>query len=155
MRRQWNAVPAVARPIADAADDAVLAAGARDAEAFESAIARLAAGDPAQVGLLLGTVTRHALEEGHPDGLDSSDVQDTLTAVVTGAREWQAAVDPQVVLLLLAGALGVHEPDPDEPPLPADVSARHGVLLVAHLVDPATFAARLERAATELAQHAE
>jgi len=148
-------VPASARPIADAADDAVVAAGARDAEAFEGAIARLSGADPAQVGLLLGTVVRHALEEGHPDGLDSSDVRDTLAAVVTGAREWQAAVDPQIVLLLLAGALGVHEPDPDEPALKADVSARHGVLLVAHLVDPATFATRLERAATELAQHAE
>ncbi|SNS69417.1 hypothetical protein SAMN05421812_101441 [Asanoa hainanensis] len=148
-------MPAAARPIADAADDAVTAAGERDAEAFESAIARLSGVDPAQVGLLLGTVVRHALEEGNPDGLDSSDVRDTLTAVVTGAREWQADVDPQVVLLLLAGALGVHEPDPDEPALKADVSARHGVLLAAHLVDPATFAARLERAATELAQHAE
>lgn len=148
-------MPAVARPIADAADDAVVAAGARDAAGLDAAVARLAAYDPAQVGLLLGTVVRHALEEGHPDGLGSDDVRETLKAAVTGAREWQSGVDPQVVLLLLAGALGVHEPDPDEPPLRADVAARHGVLLVAHLVDPATFAARLERAATELAQHAE
>jgi hypothetical protein len=148
-------VPATARPIADAADDAVLAAGAQDAPAFDAAIGRLAGYDPAQVGLLLGTVVRHALEEGHPDGLDSDDVRDTLAAVVTGALQWQDAVDPQMVLLQLAGALGVHEPDPDEPSIKADVAARHGVLLVAQLVDPGTFAARLERAATELAQHAE
>lgn len=148
-------MPAAARPIADAADDAVLAAGERDAPAFEAAIGRLAGHDPAQVGLLLGTVVRHALEDRHPDGLDSADVRDTLAAVVTGARDWPGAIDPHLVLLLLAGALGVHEPDPDEPPVKADVAARHGVLLVAHLVDPGTFAARLERAATELAQHAE
>ncbi|GAA1883056.1 hypothetical protein GCM10009687_59220 [Asanoa iriomotensis] len=148
-------MPAVARPIADAADDAVVAAGTRDAEALDGAVARLAAYDPAQVGLLLGTVVRHALEEANPDGLSSDDVRETLKAAVTDARQWRGDVDPQVVLLLLAGALGVHEPDPDEPPVKADVSARHGALLVAHLVDPATFAARLERAATELAQHAE
>jgi len=148
-------VPAAARPIADAADDAVVAAGEQDAPAFDAAIGRLAGYDPAQVGLLIGTVVRHALEERHPDGLDSDDVRATLAAVVTGAQAWQGGIDPQIVLLLLAGALGVHEPDPDEPPVKADISARHGVLLVAHLVDPGTFAARLERAATELAQHAE
>ena len=148
-------MPAVARPIADAADDAVVAAGARDAAELDAAVARLAAYDPAQVGLLPGTVARHALEEVHPDGLDSDDVRETLKAAVTSGREWRSDVDPQVVLLLLAEALGVHEADPDERPLKADVRARHGVLLVAYLVDPATFAARLERAATELAQHAE
>ncbi|GIF74023.1 hypothetical protein Asi02nite_35410 [Asanoa siamensis] len=148
-------MPAVARPIADAAADAVTAAGDQDAAGFEAAVARLAAYDPAQTGLLLGTVVRHALEEGHPDGLASDDIRDTLAAVVTGARAWQPEVDPQVVLLLLAGALGVLETDPDEAPVKPDVAARHATLLVAHLVAPATFAARLERAATELAEHAE
>ena len=152
---RWTQVPAVARPIADAADEAVGAAAEHDRGAFDGAVARLAAYDMAQVGLLLGTVVRHALEQRHPDGLDSDDVRDTLTAVVAGAREWLDAVDPQVVLLLLAGALGVLDPDPDERPVKADVSARHAVLLVVHLVDPATFAARLERAARELAQNAE
>ncbi|MEV4621512.1 hypothetical protein AB0J74_22730 [Asanoa sp. NPDC049573] len=145
----------MARPIADAAVDAVDAAGARDRAAFEAAVGRLAGFDVAQVGLLLGTVVRQALEEGHPDGLDSDDVRDTLAGVVKQATEWVDAVDPQVVLMLLAGALGVLETDPDERPVRADVSARHAVLLVAHLVDPAAFAARLERAARELAQNAE
>jgi len=145
----------VARPIADAAADAVEAAAERDREAFDTAVGRLAGFDVAQVGLLLGTVVRHALEERHPDGLDSDDVRDTLTAVVSRALEWLDTVDPQVVLLLLAGALGVHEPDPDDPPVKADVSARHAVLLVAHLVDAGGFATRLERAARELAQNAE
>jgi hypothetical protein len=148
-------VPAAARPIADAADDAVAAAGARDVPAFEAAVGRLAGYDPVQVGLLLGTVVRHALEEAHPDGLASDDVRVTLTAAVADARAWQGGVDPRVFLVQLAGALGVHEPDPDEPPAKPDVAARHAALLVAHLVPPGTFAARLERAATELAQHAE
>ncbi|MDG4825823.1 hypothetical protein O7635_28585 [Asanoa sp. WMMD1127] len=145
----------MARPIADAAEEAVSAAGALDAPSFASAVARLGTYDPAQVGLLLGTVVRHALESGHPDGLGSDDIRDTLTAVVTDARQWQTDLDPQVFLLLLAGALGVHEPDPDDPPVEPDVSARHAVLLVTHLVEPAAFPARLEAAATELAQHAE
>jgi hypothetical protein len=145
----------VARPIADAAADAVDAAAERDRDAFDAAVGRLAGFDVAQVGLLLGTVVRHALEEGHPDGLDSDDVRDTLTAVVRQALEWVDAVDPQIVLLLLAGALGVLEPDPDGRPVKPDVSARHAVLLVTHLVDPGGFPRRLERAARELAQNAE
>jgi hypothetical protein len=145
----------VARPIADAAADAVEAAAERDRIAFDAAVGRLAGFDVAQVGLLLGTVVRHALEERHPDGLDSDDVRETLTAVVGQALKWLDAIDPQVVLLLLAGALGVLETDPDERPVKADVSARHAVLLVTHLVDTGGFPPRLERAARELAQNAE
>ena len=92
----WTSVPPVARPIADAATDAVAAAGERDAAAFDSAVTRLAGCDQAQAGLLLGTVVRQALEEAHPDGLGSDDVRDLLTAAVVAAREWQAGVDPNV-----------------------------------------------------------
>jgi hypothetical protein len=153
--RRWVSVPPAARPIADAADDAVGAAQARTGDEFDAAVARLSSHDQAQVGLLLGTVVRHALEETHPDGLGSDDVRDVLAAAVRDARPWQPEIDPHEILVLLAGALGVHEPDPDGPAPKAEVAARHAALLVAHLVPPGSFAGRLEGAARELAQNAE
>jgi hypothetical protein len=41
-------------------------------------------------------------------------------------------VDPHVVLILLAGALGVH--DDEEPPVQPAALARHSALLIAHLL---------------------
>jgi hypothetical protein len=54
---------------------------------------------------------------------------------VRSSAAWQPGVDPHVVLLLLAGALGVSEEDGAPPPEP-DVSARHAALLLAHLLGP-------------------
>jgi hypothetical protein len=129
MTQTWRALPAPARPIAAAADEAVRAVRDQDAEAFETAVDALAALDPAQVGLVLGTAIRLLLERAHPDGLDSDDVRAALERCVRGAA-WVSEVDPQVVLILLAGALGVHPGDEVVPPPPA-VLARHAALLFA------------------------
>jgi hypothetical protein len=61
-------------------------------------------------------------------------------------------VDPHVFLLLLAGALGVADPDADGPPVKPDVSARHAALLLAHLLDARPCEGYLDRAAGELAR---
>jgi len=141
---RFAGLPPVARPIAAAADDAVRAAGAGDAAALDGAVAVLARFDPAQVGLLLGTVVRLALEERHPDGIGADEVRGLLTEVGT-------AGDPRVFLALVAGALGVHPADEAPPPRP-DVQARHAALLVAHLLGGRPFAPALERAAREIAR---
>lgn len=130
----WRHLPGPARPIAAAVSAAVLAAGERDGEAFSDAVADLAALDPAQLGLVLGTSVRLLMEELHPDGLDADDVRAVLAGSVHASAQWQAEVDPQVMLLLLAGALGVYEPDGQEAAPKPDVVARHGALLVTHLV---------------------
>ncbi|MGX6606238.1 hypothetical protein ACWKSP_29560 [Micromonosporaceae bacterium Da 78-11] len=135
MDQNWRHLPAPARPIAAAAATAVAAAQARDGDALETAVADLAALDPGQSGLILGTTVRLLLEAGHPDGLTGDDVRDVLERCVRGAVPWQSEVDPHVVLLLLAGALGVLEDDGTPAPKP-DVLARHAALLMADLLGP-------------------
>ena len=134
MTNQWRHLPAPARPIAAAADAAVVAARDHDAEALTSAVHELAALDQAQTGLILGTTVRLLLELTHPDGLDGDDIRAVLEQSVRAAAIWQPEVDPHVMLVLLAGALGVHD---DEDPAPkADALARHSALLIAHLLGP-------------------
>ncbi len=127
----WRHLPAPARPIAAATDAAVMAAREHDAEALASAVSEMAGLDQAQAGLILGTTVRLLLELSHPDGLDGDDIRAVLEQSVRSAA-WQPEVDPHVVLLLLAGALGVH--DDEEPAVPPEALARHSTLLVAHLL---------------------
>ena len=89
----WRHLPAAARPIAAAADAAVTAARDRDGEAMDAAVGDLAALDPAQVGLILGTTVRLLLEDQHPDGLTGDDIRAVLQSCVRGAAEWQPDVD--------------------------------------------------------------
>lgn len=148
----WRHLPAPAREIAETATDAVRAAQARDAEAYAPAVERLAAAD--RSGLVLGGVVRLLLEEGHPDGLDGDDVRQVLEQCVRSAASWWPDVDPHVLLVLLAGALGVYDPGDDEnPPDPAAI-ARHAPLLVADLlaVTGRPFAEYLTAAFAEVAR---
>ncbi|MGC5017577.1 hypothetical protein [Micromonospora sp. DT47] len=128
----WRHLPAPAREIALAATEAVDAAKDRDDEAYEAAVARLAAAE--RSGLVLGAVVRLLLEETHPDGLDGDDVRRVLEQCVRSAAGWRPDVSPHVVLVLLAGALGVYNPgEDDSPPDPAAI-ARHAPLLVTDLI---------------------
>lgn len=128
----WRHLPAPAREIAVAGTAAVAAAAARDAGAYEAAVDRLTGVDRA--GLVLGGVVRLLLEETHPDGLDGDDVRQVLERCVRDVAAWRPDVDPHVLLVLLASALGVYDPgDDDAPPDPATV-ARHAPLLVADLL---------------------
>ncbi|MFD2766726.1 hypothetical protein [Micromonospora eburnea] len=132
MTTTWRHLPASAREIAGAATEAVAAARDRDVEAYGPAVDRLTAADRA--GLVLGGVVRLLLEETHPDGLAGDDVRQVLERCVRSAAQWRPDVDPHVLLVLLAGALGVYDPgDDDAPPDPAAI-ARHAPLLVADLL---------------------
>ena len=150
MSGPWRHLPVPARPIAAAASDAVAAARQRDVEAFAHAIGVLGALDAAQVGLVLGTAMRLIMEDLHPDGLDGDDVRQVLTDSVRSAAAWQADVDPHVLLIVIAGALGVHDRDEqNEPPKP-DVLARHAALLLDHLLGSRPLDGYLNRAAYEI-----
>jgi hypothetical protein len=129
MTESWRHLPAPARPIAAAGSAAVAAVRANDTEALDEATVTLAALDPAQTGLVLGTTVRLLLEDGHPDGLTADDVRATLTSCV---RSWPDA-DPQVLLWLLAGALGVLEEDGSPGPKPGAL-ARHAAVVIADLL---------------------
>ena len=108
-----------------------MAARERDPQALAAAVGELAAQDQAQLGLVLGTTVRLLLELTHPDGLDGDDIRTVLEQSVRSAIGWQPEVDPHVMLVLLAGALGVHD---DEPAVKPDALARHSTLLIAHLL---------------------
>jgi len=133
MTQNWRHLPAPARPIAAAAVAAVAAARNRNGDALAEAAGDLAALDAGQVGLILGTTVRVVLEEMHPDGLDGDDVRNILEHCVRTAVDWQADIDPHVVFLLLAGALGVQDESAEPPPKP-EVLARHAAVLMADLL---------------------
>ena len=150
MTNQWRHLPAPARPIAAATDAAVTAARDHDVEALTSAVGELAAVDQAQAGLILGTTVRLLLELSHPDGLDGDDIRTVLEQSVRSAATWQPEVDPHLMLILLAGALGVH--DDEEPPMKPDALARHSTLLIAHLLGERPLPPVLTRALSEIEQ---
>jgi hypothetical protein len=131
--RTFRELPGPARVIAETTTTAVTAAWARDRPAFEEAAGQLALLDPEQVGIVLGAVVRSLLEDLHQDGLTGDDIRNVLERCARSALEWCPRVDPDVLLVLLAGALGVH-PDQDESPPPAGTAvAWHAPLLVADL----------------------
>ncbi|WBB65987.1 hypothetical protein [Micromonospora sp. WMMD812] len=132
MTTAWRRLPASAREIAVTATEAVTAAQHRDSEAYDEVVTRL--GTVERSGLVLGAVVRLLLEESHPDGLDGDDVRQVLERCVRAAAPWRPDVDPHVLLVLLAGALGVYDPDADETPPDPPAIARHAPLLVADLL---------------------
>jgi hypothetical protein len=144
----------VPRAIAAAASAAVAAAGAQDALTFPSSAERLAALDREQVGLVLGAVVRSLLEEAHPGGLTGEDMHDLL-ARCAAASVWFPAFDANVLLVLLAGSLGIH-PDDDEPrPVSALEMGCHAPLLISTLLSRSPSSrldAHLDAAFSEIAR---
>ncbi|MET8140755.1 hypothetical protein ABZU32_10640 [Sphaerisporangium sp. NPDC005288] len=130
----WRHLPKPARAVAEAAEGAVEAARARDLPAFERAAAALAALDSEHVALVLGTVTRTLLEDLHPGGLTADDVRALVGRCAREAAGWFPAVDADVLVMLVAGALGVHQPQAEAFPLDGEVVARHATLLVTDLL---------------------
>lgn len=139
-----NALPAAARAISAATTDAVTAARSQDVLAFDEATDRLAAADPEQVRVVLGVVVRALLEDLHPDGVASDDLLELIKSCVRTSFGWYPAVDVQVLIVVLTGSLGVHEPD-DEPRrvTPLEV-ARHAPLFIAELLAAPGSAARTD-----------
>lgn len=135
MSGTWRHLPAPARAMAGGVSRAVAAAQQRDRDAYAEAVSQLGAMDPAQVSLVLGATVRLLLEQRHPDGLAGEDVGAVLRRCVRGAAAWQPDVDPHLILVLLAGALGVHDPDTEVPPVGPGVLAGHAALVVADLLD--------------------
>ncbi|GAA5055230.1 hypothetical protein HNP84_006181 [Thermocatellispora tengchongensis] len=134
----WRDLPEPARGIAGAVHEAVKAAMARDHEAYGEAVARLAAADPAQSGLVMGAMVRMLLENLHHGGIASDDVRAVLDRVAGQTARWLPAetlrVDVTALVLMLSGALGVHPGAEEAPPLSPRDTAAYGPLLVADLL---------------------
>lgn len=144
-----GAMPAAARAISAAVTDAV--AGVGDAGAFSEAVGRLSTSDPQRVSLVLGGAVRALLEERHPDGMDGEDIRAVLTRCTVAGHAWESGVDPEVLLVVLAGALGLSDPD-DQPVVAPAAVARNAVLLTADLLGPRPLAPYLTAALAELAR---
>ncbi|MEV0271109.1 hypothetical protein AB0H43_20190 [Hamadaea sp. NPDC050747] len=128
-------LPPAARSMAAAASAAVAAARAADADELRTAAADLAAFDPSAVGPLLGDVLRMLLEETHPDGLDADDLRAVLETTTKAALAWLPEADPEVLLVILAGALGVHPEEADGIARPgARAVALHAPVMIADLL---------------------
>ncbi len=127
-------LPAAAQAIALATTDAVVAAGATDVASFDEAVTRLAAADAEQVRVVLGVVVRALLEDLHPDGVSGDDLLELIKSCARTAYGWYPRVELDVLVVVLTGALGVHEPELEPRKFsPPDV-ARHAPLFVAELL---------------------
>lgn len=130
-----STLPPAARAVAARITAAVKAAGAAGAEELRGAAADLEALDAAHVSVVLGAVIRMLLEEKHPDGVDGDDLRAVLDGCTGSALRWLPEVDPEVLLVIVAGALGVHPEEADgiARPGPAAI-ALNAPLLVAYLL---------------------
>lgn len=151
-------LPPAPRAVATAVTAAVTAASATDAAQLRSAADELAGLDSEQTGKAMGTATRLLLEDLHPDGLDGDDIRSVLEQCTRSAAAWLPEVDPHVLLVVLAGALGIHPSEEDGVIRPSKVELGvHGPVLLADLLagsgrrlDPYLAKAFLEIARTEL-----
>jgi hypothetical protein len=102
--------------------------------ALDLTSARLATLDAEQVRLVLSGVLRPLLEDLHPDGLTGDDLRAAVEGCLRRVAGWAPAADPQVLVVVLAGAFGVHPDDEARPEAAAAEAARHACLLVADLL---------------------
>jgi len=124
-----------------AIDASVKAAQAQDADGLQAAITELSKLDAEQTGKVMGGVLRLLLEQKHPDGLDGDDIRDLLQTCALGAARWLPETDPHTMLVVLAGALGIHPDEHDQVARPtAESIALNTSVLIAFLLTD-----RLER----------
>ena len=128
-------LPAPARRIGRATMEAVNAARAGDAPAYQEATAELAACEPEQVRLVLGVVVRDLLEQLNPDGLAGDDLMELIRSCARRAFGWYPDIDVQALVVVLTGALGLHQDEDDNPRryTPLEV-ARHAPLFIVELL---------------------
>jgi hypothetical protein len=152
--RSWRQLPPAPRAIATATAEALTAVQSGDPIAFQQASSRLAALDHEQVGLVLGAVVRSLLEDLHPGGLSGDDIEDVLARCMSASGACFPTVDPNVLLVLLAGSLGIHPDSEEARPVSAMEMSTHAPLLIATLVGPSgrSFTAHLDAAFAEIAR---
>lgn len=123
------------RVMAKAIESAVEAARDEDADRLHNAVADLSKLDDEQTGKVMGGVLRLLLERKHPDGLDGDDIRDLLQTCTLGAASWLPETDPHTMLVVLAGALGIHPDEHEQVARPtAESIALNTPVLIAHLL---------------------
>ena len=100
-----------------------------------------------QVRVVTGAVVRALLEHRHPGGLTGDDVGAVLRAATAPGTD--PAVDPELLLLVLTGALGLLDVDDQPATLTPEAAVRHTVALLAVLLGPDPLAPWLGAALAE------
>jgi hypothetical protein len=136
----------------------VLAAQSGDPVGFDEASVALIALDKngaGRVGLAQAAVLNAVLERRHPDGLTGDDAREVLEHAARSTLPWLPALDVNILLTVLAGTLGVLDPDAEPYPATPDELARHASLLIADLLGPGGDVAPLVAAAIAEVQRAQ
>ncbi|UGQ58560.1 hypothetical protein LSF60_03175 [Rhodococcus pyridinivorans] len=144
--------PRTPREIATATADALAAARSESAEPFDEAVAVLVDLPYEQVTAVHAGMVRELLEELHPDGLAGEDVQAVLERSVRSGLRWLPSLEPEAVVAVLTGALGVSDSDAERPKIRPEQYLAAGLLVVADLVAARRVAseAYLRRAVSEI-----
>ncbi len=98
--------PKVARDIADATADALAAVRAANRDGLLVAVEELRGLSFEQVSSVHAAIVRELLEDTHPDGLSSEDVQDALTACAKSTIVWLPDLDVQALAAVYTGRSG-------------------------------------------------
>lgn len=105
---------------------------AAQAQQLEPLRAASAAKDPERLTVVQGSVVRALLERLHPGGLSGADAQEAIQRCAKDTAPWYPDLDPNLLVLVLMGALGAADPtDGHQPNHPA--VAEHAALLIADL----------------------
>jgi hypothetical protein len=129
--------PTITRQIATATAAALDAARTESAPAFDTALEDLVALPYEQVTAVHAGTMRELLEELHPDGLTGEDVQAVLERSTRSGVRWQSSLQPDAVVAVLIGTLGVADPDAEPPRIRPEQYLAAGLVVLADL-----FAAR-------------
>jgi len=121
---------AAVRGIRRSVTEAVAAAAAQQLEPLHAASA---AKDPERLAIVQGSVVRTLLEQLHPGGLSSADAQETIQRCARAAAPWYPDLDPNLLVLVLMGALGATDPTDGPQPNHTAIS-EHAALLIADLL---------------------
>ncbi|MBL7494429.1 hypothetical protein I6A60_19825 [Frankia sp. AgB1.9] len=106
-----DGLPPAGRAIERAVTDLGRAVAGRDEPALRDGCERLRGYDEVLVRDVLHRLTLGLVERAYPDGLDGDDIRTLFGEVARPAAPWLGGLDPDAVLIVLAGALGVHPPE--------------------------------------------
>ncbi|MCE4267947.1 hypothetical protein [Rhodococcus globerulus] len=125
--------PKVARDIAAATADALAAVRAANRDALTEAVDELRTLSFEQVTSVHAAIVRELLEDTHPDGLSSEDVQDALTACAKATIVWLPDLDVQALAAVYTGALGITDLEDDSFRIGHGAYLRSAVLVIGSL----------------------
>ncbi|MGC0366135.1 hypothetical protein ABH922_004119 [Rhodococcus sp. 27YEA15] len=153
--RNWPVEwPPVARDIADATLDALTAVRSAQRDALDDAVDELRGLSFEQVSSVHAAIVRELLEDTHPDGLSSEDVQDALTSCARATIVWLPDLDVQALAAVYTGALGISDLEDDSFRVGHGAYLRSAVLVIGNLstVSKKSPAAYVTRAIGEIAR---